>query len=217
MLSLREAFYALFGAWRLARMDASGLACFDLSAVGALRSFFALVLVLPFYLLERILSNAAIFKPADGLGPVDQLLAQVGMAHLVILYSLAAIIGWVGYALIIEQLAGQFGRAHRFTGFLAAHNWSRVLSMALWFPVALLLLSGSLSPGWAAMLWLGASGFVFVYRWFIARAALDIESATAIWIVALDVSWHWLISTSATFILMMPVVLRDYVSNLSAG
>ena len=50
MVTSREVVAALYGAYRLARFDPSGLALFDATIAGFSRSFFAAVLVAPVYL-----------------------------------------------------------------------------------------------------------------------------------------------------------------------
>jgi len=51
--SAREMMYALYGAYRLARFDAGGMRYFDASIDGFWRSFFAAVLIAPFYLIYQ--------------------------------------------------------------------------------------------------------------------------------------------------------------------
>ena len=50
-----ETLRALYGAYRLARLDAGGMAYFDSSIGGFWRSFFAAVLVVPFYALLLVM------------------------------------------------------------------------------------------------------------------------------------------------------------------
>ncbi len=50
---VREAIVSLYGAWRLARLDRRGFEVFDQTPAGAIRSFFAAVLVAPMYALWR--------------------------------------------------------------------------------------------------------------------------------------------------------------------
>ena len=53
--SVTEIAYALYGAWRLARLDSGGMGYFDRSIAGFWKSFFAALLVAPGHILLLVI------------------------------------------------------------------------------------------------------------------------------------------------------------------
>jgi hypothetical protein len=171
--SLTEILTALYGAWRMARLDARGLTYFDDSPEGVWRSFFAAVIVGPAFAVMMIFHFSMLPLGTD---PVRFALAEI----------LAYIISWVAYPLLIVSVT-QLLRCHEHAFlYICAYNWSLVLQHALWVPVTILTLTGIFPEPLAQLAWLVALGAILVYMWFIARRALDVPGLTAAGIVLLD-------------------------------
>ena len=172
MLSVRELTASVYGAYRLARFDASGLAFFDASPAGARRSFFAAAIVAPFYALT--LAVGAPEHNADAL--------RFGFVE-----GIAYVLSWVAYPVVIEWLTRPLGCRDRFEGYLAAYNWSMVLQNAAVFPIAMLVGTGLLPQPVGQVLWFGVFVAILIYVGFIARTALGLPASTAAGLVLLDV------------------------------
>lgn len=184
MPTLHEIVTSLYGACRLARLDPDGMSFFDTSVGGVWRSFFAAILIAPFYALLL-----AIRFPLDG-GGVDPL--RFGVAE-----GLAYVMSWVAYPVVMITLTQMMGCWERFPAYLVAYNWSMVLQNALFLPIGILGATGAIPADAASFLWLIALVVVLVYIWFIARTALDLPPFTCAAIVALDIALSFLISATA--------------------
>ncbi|MBI1209049.1 MAG: hypothetical protein GC191_17390 [Azospirillum sp.] len=173
MPTTHEVAYALFGAYRLARLDSAGMEYFERSPDGALRSFFAAALVLPAYLL------LAVLRLWDQLGDMDLL-------RFVAVEGIAYVISWTAYALAMFHLAQFLGREGKFVDFLCAYNWSAVIQMVIYLPVVVTAQSGLLPDGLGDGMILAVTLTVMAYQWFVTRIALDLPASTAAGLVLLD-------------------------------
>ena len=101
--------------------------------------------------------------------------------------TIAYIIGWVLFPLVVFYLVETLGKQERYAGFIIAYNWAAVLQNGFYLPFAILFQLG-LIPGEAAgLLNLLLLGLVLAYTWFVAKSALDISGAVAGGIIILDV------------------------------
>jgi len=172
--TIREAAYGIHGVFRLLRFDRSGLAFFDASAVGAMRSFWLAPVLFPAFLLISMLQMWGI-------------LGEVGFAEFLLVEAVAYVIGWTLYPLAAWYVAERLDRADRYTGYLTAYNWFVVPQAALWLPLVAAV-GGGLVPEALGGLLLTLFGFlVLVYHWFIAREALELPGPASFGLVVLDV------------------------------
>ncbi len=191
MPSLVEIWRALHGAWRLLFLDTRGLAEFDGSRSGGLRSFWAIALVLPL--------NIAIVA-IDRLGPTEDILPP----HNVILQLIGLMIAWPVLLLVIYALARWYGRAERYWLFVATYNWTQIpLATAALLIAAMLTgvsafvdlaalptaTGGVALIGWTAVLAAVALEVaVYAYEWYVAWVSLDAGIALPIIVVLLDIA-----------------------------
>lgn len=118
MISGRELAFGLMGVWRLIRNDASGLQYFDRSPSGALRSFWVMALVAPAYAVLAMLQLDAYGVPSIGL---RQIVLAAGLY----------VIDWLLFPVILLRLAPIMMREAQVPAYVAAYNWSQVLTYAL--------------------------------------------------------------------------------------
>lgn len=170
---LKEILISLYGAWRLACRDAGAIALFDASTDGVLRSFFAAVLVAPAYALMLAMRYAALLDPPPAIA-------------FALSETIAYVISWVAYPLIMASLTRALGRFGRWPLFVCAYNWSLVIQNALVLPFAILSTAGVFPPEVGELLWLPLLAALVAYSWFIVRAALGVTAVAAIGIVGLD-------------------------------
>lgn len=167
-----EAIVSLYGAWRLARLDSRGLEVFDKTPAGAIRSFYAAVLVAPMYAAVVLMLPAA----HAGSGGIRWLLVE----------TIAYVVSWLAYPVVVEQLTRSMGCRERFEGYLSAYNWSMVLQNAVLLPIAGLTALDVLPGDLIQILWLIAIVAIMVFLWFIARTALQVSAFVAAGLVLLD-------------------------------
>ena len=169
---VREAIVSLYGAWRLARLDARGFELFDKTSAAAMRSFYAAVLVAPMY------AAVATMLPATRAGS--------GGLRWLLVETIAYVVSWVAYPVVAEQLTRSMGCRERFEGYLCAYNWSMVLQNAALLPLAGLTALDVLPGDVMQILWLAAIMAIMGWLWFIARTALAVGAFTAGGLVLLD-------------------------------
>jgi hypothetical protein len=175
VLSLREASYALFGAWRLAHFDLQGTAYFDRSPQGALRSFWVAAILLPAYAVMVLLH---LIERPPTLGP----------AALVLVHGVGYLVGWTAYPVAMLWLARLLDREAECFGYIAMYNWSQVLIMVVALPVSALRVGQMLPDGVTSLVELILNLAVMAYLWFIARAGLRVGPFAAMGLVALDLT-----------------------------
>jgi len=116
---------ALIGTLRLARGDRGGLACFDRSADGFWRSFRAAVISYPLYLV--LLSMRVTVAEWE----------RSGAFLIITVETIAYVIAWTAFPLLMLIVAQRIGRPHRFFDFMVPYNWSQLPQSALFVLVGL--------------------------------------------------------------------------------
>lgn len=165
---------AVGGALRLACGDRRGLAQFDTSLDGFWRSFRAALICYPLYLLLLSFRVDAPQWAASGIVPI------------LLIESIAYVISWVAFPLLILPLARLLGREDRFLAFMVPYNWSQIPQTALFALVGVDSAIGLLPPSAAQFLQLAAAAAVLIYEWYIARVALVVTGAQATLVVIVD-------------------------------
>ena len=174
MISARETSIGIFGAWQLAKYDAQGLRFFDNTVTAFWRSFYAAVIVLPAYVILILLV-------------IGELPVAVGGVAVVVIESIAYVIGWTAFPLAMYYLARTIDRDRFYCRYIAAYNWSAVLRIALFLIVAATAASGILPQAPAALINFAAYIAILAYQWFIARVGLEVSAPGACGIVLLDI------------------------------
>ena len=166
---------AVGGALRLARGDRRGLGFFDASIDGFWRSFRAGLICYPLYLLLLSFRIAGSRWAASGAVPI---LATETIAY---------VISWVAFPLLMLPLARWLDRDDRFLPFMVAYNWSQIPQAVLFVLIGLDGATGLLPPPVVQAAGMLAVIAVLVYQWFIARVALAVTGAQATLVVIIDV------------------------------
>ncbi|MFO1127144.1 MAG: hypothetical protein U1E66_01705 [Rhodospirillales bacterium] len=179
MLTLQEVISSLYGAWRLARFDARGMAFFDTTLGGFWRSFFAAVLVAPAYVLVV----------STGGGAVHGDTVRFGLAE-----TIGYILSWVAFPVVMEWLTRQLGCRARYLSYITAYNWASVIEHLLLLPVLVITARNLLPDAAGQLLWLVTLVFIVVYAWFVTRTALAVTTLTAAAIVFLDIGLSYVIT-----------------------
>jgi hypothetical protein len=165
---------AVTGTLRLAVGDRRGLALFDTSIDGFWRSFRAAVICYPLYLLLVCFRVTAAKWEASGVAPI------------LLVETIAYVITWVAFPLLILPVARQFRRGDRFLAFMVAYNWSQIPQTVVVVLVVLDGATGLLPPSEASFAGLLAIIATLVYEWYIARVALAVTGAQAALVVIID-------------------------------
>jgi hypothetical protein len=188
MISSRDVLTALYGAFRLARFDPSGLDFFEQTETGFWRSFFAAVLVAPFYLILTSVRYSGLTE-------------TVPFVRFLAIEMIAYVIAWAAFPLLMASLTRSLDREAHYIRYIVAYNWAAVWQNALYMPVALLSVSAVLSAANVNVLGLLALGLIVIYVWFVTKTALEVSGGMAAGIVGIDFFLSILINTFATGIL----------------
>lgn len=171
MIDVTAATAGLAGAWRLARLDRTGMQYFDATVDGFWRSFQAAAVAAPIYVLLVLLRTNDHPLSAD---PVRATLIE----------AIGYVIDWTAFPLAAWYLCRAFNCSNRYLGFIVAYNWANVLQMLAFLPIALLS-AGALLPGSAiSFLALAVTAAVIYYQYFITRTALGVDVMPALGFVA---------------------------------
>ena len=165
---------AVGGALRLAVGDRRGLGSFDTSIDGFWRSFRAGLICYPLYLLLL------------GFRVTDAQWAASGIAPILVVETIAYVISWTAFPLLILPLSRCLGRENRFLAFMVVYNWSQIPQTVLFVLVGLDGATGLLAPSAAQFAGLFAIIASLVYEWYIARVALAVTGAQATLVVIFD-------------------------------
>jgi len=166
---------AVGGALRLAVGDRGGLGSFDTTIEGFWRSFRAAVIAYPLYLVLVALRIT------------EAQWAEAGLARILVVETIAYVIAWTAFALLMLQLSRMFDRERHYLAFMVVYNWSQIPQTLLIMFVALNRVSGVFPPAVAQFADLVASAALLVYEWYIARVALGANGLQAALVVILDV------------------------------
>ncbi len=187
MLMYSEIRNALIGSFLLAKRDVRGLQFFDVTIDGFWRSFLAVVLIAPFYVLYA-LQEIEITHQINMLGSVPVISTGFVAARVTLLG-----LEWVIFPVAMILITRLLGLWPKYVPYIAIYNWSSLfISLAL-TPAAVLYFSGIISTQMAATINLFAVLFILYFRWYIAKTVLEATTAAAVLIVAFDLVFSLLI------------------------
>ncbi len=184
MVPLRDVVSSLYGAYRLAHFDAKGMDFLDRTALGALRSFSAAVILAPAYLVLML------FRLGDDA-------ANASLSNFLVVESIAYVISWAAYPLIMDDLSRMLDCSDRYPAFISAYNWTSVLQMLIYLPAIAISESGVFVPAMGEALVFAATIAVLAYQWFVTQTALGVSSFTAAGLVIFDMALSMFISGAA--------------------
>ncbi|USG61751.1 hypothetical protein NBZ79_02030 [Sneathiella marina] len=166
MVSIKEITSSLYGAYRLARMDPDALQYFNISASGFYRSFAAVFLALPFFLIE----NAIDYKKLE---------TATSFVPFLILLGIALAVSWMSYLIAAGFFARLLDFFQQFTVFVIVYNWSQLAIVIVWLPLSVLS-TGFLNIGLSSIISLLFIAATYVYLWRILRITLGISGLLAV-------------------------------------
>ena len=168
------------GAWRIARMDQNALNYFNMSIEGFWRSFLAVLIVVPLYVVFLVLN----------LGQLSGMELPTGSAtskELYVAIKLAAhILGWLAFPVVMIPISRLMDLSQSYVPYIIVWNWSNVLVMAVILPAVLLFPPSAQSGQSAKLILMAAQITVLFYGYLVARAGLQCKILTALGVVMLD-------------------------------
>jgi len=153
----QEIISSLYGAYRLACFDENGMSFFNISVEGFWRSFFAAVLLAPFYLISIW---PEIVTPVGGFS---------FWSVLVHFTTYAA--GWILFPLVAFFATDLLKLGHRFTALVVTVNWTSIVVFGL-FTLCAVIATLFQSPAASLVVTIITAGLI-VYHWFVMKTALE--------------------------------------------
>ena len=193
MLDRDEIVRSLTGAWYLFFDRPDAMRYFDLSVEGFWRSFRAILLLLPAYILstlaERVMTLAN---------------TPVGSEQTAGAFFLDSVVGlgldWIALPILLALAARPLGIQRTYAAFIVARNWASVIALLPYGIIGLLVIIGVVDTGMANILMLVVLMLVLRYNFLVARRAMDAGIGFAVGIVVLD------LAVSLTIALSLDVV-----------
>ena len=178
----QEVLRSLYGAYRLAFLDPSGMTHFNLTVDGFWRSFFAAVLVAPGFAV--LVAEKLLARPE----PLD-----LGWAAVV--QALAYVLSWAAFPLVALALTQLLGLSRNYVPLIVALNWAAVLQIVVFLAAVVL---GLLLPDvLEGLIMLIVTGGILFYQWFVTRTALQTTGGIALMIILIDLVLNTAINLSA--------------------
>jgi len=178
---------ALYGAYRLARLDPDGVKYFNDSVDGFWHSFRAALVVLPLFA-GTVLARWSSLPPET-----------VSGWRFLSIEIIAYVIAWTAFPVLMVLVVKVIDREQFYIRGVVAYNWAAVLQNVLYMPIAILSLTGVGGTEPLALIILFA---VLFYSWFVAKTALQLSPLMAWGIVALDLLVSMVVSFWADSLIM---------------
>lgn len=179
---------AIVGAFRLLLFDAQALARFNLTVEGFWRSFFAAVLIAPFFALMAALE-------------LKGRLGGTSVAWVVAVEFGAYVVGWTIYPLLMVYVTRLLGLSHNYVPYIIVFNWGSVVRIAAFFPLIAIGSTGLVPSSAMATLMVVAILVALGYHWIVARVALGASAATTLGLVVLEFLLSLLLDLGTTRLL----------------
>jgi hypothetical protein len=167
------------GTLKLLHLRAEGLSAFDISERGFWRSFAAIWLTLPAYVVSVAFERLRLgYAGGEILGSlwVD---IVVALGHLASFVALPLAMIWV---------ARRLGLTGRYVPFVIVTNWITVMGILVLALPATLLLAGWATPALASLFTLAFAFIILRMQWFATKLTLGVSSGLAVAIVGFGIA-----------------------------
>jgi hypothetical protein len=163
------------GAIHLLNSRSEGLKSFDMSERGFWRSFAAIWLTLPAYIISLAIARMRLGAVPDG-ALLDNLWVDAVVA-------LGHVGGYIALPLAMVFVARSFRLSSRYVPFVIVTNWISVIGLLVLSVPAMLLLLGWATPSLASLFSLAFAVILVRIQWFATKETLGLSSISALGIV----------------------------------
>jgi len=170
---------SLTAAWRLFLGKPEAMRLFDTSADGFWRSFRAIFLILPFYLITSLADRADLLHdsvPDDNFSDGAFWFAK----------TLTLCLDWVTLPILLGLLSNFINIARGYPAYVVARNWATVLMIVPFAGIALIEYLGLMGPELLFLPSVVAFGAALRMSYLVARRALQATPDIAIALVIFD-------------------------------
>ncbi|MGO4386582.1 hypothetical protein AB4Y85_03515 [Microvirga sp. 2YAF29] len=163
------------GAIDLLHSRAEGLKSFDMSERGFWRSFAAIWLTLPAYIISLAIERMRIGAVPNG--------ALLGNLWIDTVVALGHVGGYIALPLAMIFIARVLRLTSRYAPFVIVTNWISVIGLLVLSVPAMLLLLGWATPPLASLFTLAFAVILVRVQWFATKATLGLSTLPALAIV----------------------------------
>lgn len=164
------------GTLDLLNSRSEGLKSFDMSERGFWRSFAAIWLTLPAYIISLAIERMRLGVVAPDGALLDNLWVDAVVA-------LGHVGGYAALPLAMIWIARRFGLTSRYASFVIVTNWISVIGLLVLSVPAMLLLLGWATPSLAGLFSLAFAVILARIQWFATKATLGLSNLPALSIV----------------------------------
>lgn len=168
------------GTLDLLHSRAEGLKSFDMSEQGFWRSFTAIWLTLPAYVVSLAFERLRL-----GLLQPDRSL--LGSLWIDLVVALGHVASFVALPLAMIWVARRYGLTKAYVPFVIVTNWITVVGLLVLSVPAMLLLLGWATPSLASLFSLAFAIIIVRMQWFATKATLGVSGLAAFGIVLLGI------------------------------
>lgn len=180
ILTADEVSRSVRGTLDLLNRRAEGLRAFDMSEAGFWRSFGAIWLTLPVFVVELALER-------QRLGPLGPAAALLDMSRVTLAVAAGHVASFVALPLAMIWISRKLGLGRVYAPFVVVTNWIGAAGATLLSVPAILLLVGWATPSLAALFTFGFAVIVLRVQWFATKTTLGVSGGLAAAIVTLGV------------------------------
>jgi hypothetical protein len=168
---------ALIGAWGVFINRPDALRGFDTSLEGFWRSFQAIIVVLPIYLITALSDRmTAIGDPGGVVAPDLYWVTEL----------LTLLLDWITFPALLALIGGFIGIKRAYPAYIVVRNWAQPLMLAPFAVISLLTIAG-VSNDILLIPSVLAIAYSLRFSYLIVRRTLGVEIDIAIALVVLDV------------------------------
>jgi hypothetical protein len=178
MVTADEVERSLRGTIELLNQRREGLRSFDLSEAGFWRSFQAIWLTIPAFVVTFSFEHRRLVAAGIVPGPFTE-------AMLMLFIALCHVASFIALPCAMAYLARRLGLGARYVPFVIVTNWINVVSLTVLSVPATLMLLGWATPALAAFFGIAFAVVLLRIQWFATKVTLGVTSSFAFTIVAL--------------------------------
>lgn len=184
LITVEEAMRGIFAAWFMFLRDKRAAALLDNSYLGAVKSYWAALIVLPLYMLGTTIE---FLGPSDSLRNFGYMAGEAGLLNATIAEICIYILCWfVAWPLVLDRLAPYLDCEENFFRYIAGYNWMRVMYILIGLIFITLNFAGIIPEESRNAAAFTVLAVLWTYHWFVLRHALGVNGGYAALLVAAE-------------------------------
>lgn len=174
----------IFAAWFMFLRDKRAASLLDNSFVGAVKSYWAALFVLPLYMLGTTIEFLA---PSEDMRNFGYMVSEAGLLNATIAELCIFVLCWfVAWPLVLDRIASYLDCEDNFFRYIAGYNWMRVIYVLIGLVYVTLNFAGVIPKESQTAAAFTLLAMLWTYHWFVLRHALGVNGGYAALLVAAE-------------------------------